>query len=112
MTNKSDQKNHFEELKKEVEIFLERRNWKRYHTPKNLAMSIAIEAAELMELFQWGNLSTKEVLQDDQLLVKVKDEVADILIYVISLGRTLDLDLYNLILAKMEKNRQKFPPER
>lgn len=111
MTNELEQKNHFDYFKKEIERFLEKRDWKRYHTPKNLVMSISIEGAELLELFQWNNLSAEEVLQDAQLLGRVKDELADILIYIISLARTLDLDLPELIQAKMEKNRQRFSPK-
>ncbi|HUU77390.1 MAG TPA: nucleotide pyrophosphohydrolase [candidate division Zixibacteria bacterium] len=93
-----------------MDKFLEDRNWKRYHTPKNIAMSIAIEAAELMELFQWSNPIVDEVILDKSLLEKIQDEIADILIYSISLGLSLDLDLFDCILKKMEKNDTRFPP--
>ncbi|NHJ03847.1 MAG: nucleotide pyrophosphohydrolase [Candidatus Heimdallarchaeota archaeon] len=93
-----------------MDKFLEDRNWKKYHTPKNIAMSIAIEAAELMELFQWSNPTIDDVMLDKSLLEKIQDEIADILIYSISLGLSLDLDLFKCIMKKMEKNVIRFPP--
>ncbi|NHJ40361.1 MAG: nucleotide pyrophosphohydrolase [Asgard group archaeon] len=105
-----DSKDQFETLKEELYHFLEERNWLKYHTPKNIAMSIAIEAAELMELFQWKNPPVKNILDDTNLLLKVEDELADILIYSISLARILNIDLFTCIKDKMNKNDERFPP--
>ena len=101
--------NHF--LKKELDKFLEARDWKGYHNPKNVAMSVGIEAAELMELFQWNNPSIEEVKNNEELMTKVKDELADVLIYAISLARALDIDLFDCIKMKMDRNKKRFPPK-
>lgn len=106
----TDTENQFEILKEQLNRFLEERNWFKYHTPKNIAMSIAIEAAELMELFQWEDPPAKQILDDAGILAQVEDELADILIYAISLARTLKIDLFSCITAKMDKNNERFPP--
>ena len=103
-------KDQFEYLKQKMEKFLEERNWNEYHTPKNLAMSISIEAAELMELFQWNNPSINEVLKDKKLMSEIEDEIADIIIYSISLARSLDINLFDTIVEKMDRNNHRFPP--
>ena len=83
MTQK-DSVNQFNILKEMMDKFLEERDWRSYHNPKNLAMSIAIESSELMEIFQWSNPTSKEVMNDEELMKKVKDEIADVIIYSIS----------------------------
>lgn len=103
-------KDQFKYLKSKLNKFLDERNWKEYHTPKNIAMSISIEAAELMEVFQWINPSALEVTTNKQLMSEIEDEVADIIIYTISLARTLDIDIFETVLEKMEKNNLRFPP--
>ena len=88
------------------------RDWGKYHTPKNLAASIAIESAELMELFQWTNPSSKDVSSNSKLMSNIEDEIADIIIYCISLARSLDIKLFEAIVKKMDKNNLRFPPIR
>jgi NTP pyrophosphatase (non-canonical NTP hydrolase) len=80
--------------------FQSARDWKRYHTPENLAKSISIESAELLEHFQWQ----KEYDQKE-----VEDELADVLIYCIYMADALDVDIKEIILNKMEKNAVKYP---
>lgn len=90
--------------------FLRERDWERFHTPKNLAMSIAIEAAELMEIFQW--VSSDEAMDhalDPQQLEHVQEEVADVVIYCISLARALNFDLAAALQDKIAKNAVKYP---
>ena len=89
-----------EELKSEIIEFQKERDWKKFHTPENLAKSISIEAAELLEHFQWG----KEYNIDE-----VAEELADVLIYCIYMADALDLDIKEIILDKMEKNAIKYP---
>jgi dCTP diphosphatase len=99
-------------LKLMVRDFVERRDWRQFHTPKNLAMSLAIEAAELMEHFQW--LSAKqsyEVAADAAKLAEVGDELADVLCYALALANEVGLDLSAAIEAKMVKNERKYPVE-
>lgn len=81
--------------------FVAQRDWAKFHTPENLAKSISIEAAELLECFQWG----------DPNLDEVKDELADVLTYCLHLANKLDLDPDQIILDKLEKSRQKYPAE-
>ena len=88
------------ELKKEIIKFQTERDWKQFHTPENLAKSIVIESAELLEHFQWDNeYDTQEVA----------DELADILNYCILMADTLNLDLKEITLNKMKKNALKYP---
>jgi len=100
----------FEYLKRKLDKFLEERNWKEYHTPKNIAMSISIEAAELMEIFQWISPSALEVTTSKKLMTEIEDEIADIIIYTVSLARTLDIDIFEVVTEKMIKNNLRFPP--
>ncbi|MBL4843895.1 MAG: nucleotide pyrophosphohydrolase [Planctomycetes bacterium] len=95
------------ELKSAMGAFVAARDWERFHQPKNLAMSIAIEAAELMEHFQW---ETPELGAERK--AAIGEEVADVLAYVLSLANVLDLDLAAISAAKMEKNAAKYPSER
>ena len=92
-----------EELHEEIIKFQKERDWKRFHTPENLAKSISIEAAELLEHFQWG----KEYNIDE-----VAEELADVLIYCIYMADALDLDIKEIILNKMEKNAIKYPVDK
>ncbi len=89
-----------DELKNELIKFQKERDWKKFHTPENLAKSISIEAAELLEHFQWGK---------EYNLEEVSEELADVLIYCIYMADSLDLDIYEIILNKMEKNAIKYP---
>ena len=88
-----------DELRDEIIKFQKERDWKKFHTPENLAKSISIEAAELLEHFQWG----KEYDIDE-----VADELADVLNYCILMADALDLDVKEIVLNKMEKNALKY----
>lgn len=98
------------ELTEFMARFVGERDWKRYHTPKNLAMSIAIEAAELMECFQWSDQEDLEALRSDaDRYLHVQEEVADILAYCLSFSSVLEFDLGEAFRAKMEKNSVRYP---
>ena len=84
----------------EIIKFRDERVWEKYHTPANLAKSISIEASELLELFQWS---------DNADLERIKEELADVLIYSITLAEKLELNIKTIILEKIEKNRIKYP---
>lgn len=97
-------------VKKEIAQFLMKRDWEKQHTPKNLAMSIAIEAAELMEIFQWvASEHDVEMVDDAEVYEHIQEEVADVMIYCFSLARTLDFDLAAAIQDKIKKNGIKYP---
>ncbi|MBQ7927501.1 MAG: nucleotide pyrophosphohydrolase [Methanobrevibacter sp.] len=83
--------------------FQKEREWKKFHTPENLAKSISIEAAELLEHFQWGK---------EYNITEVGEELADVLIYCMYMADALDLDIKEIILDKMEKNAKKYPVEK
>jgi len=104
--------NTFEKLQKRMAKFVADRDWQEFHNPKNLAMSIAIEAAELMEIFQWMTVekSKQSVFENSTIREQLKDEIADVLIYSLSLANIADLDLEEVIVSKMTKNQSRFPP--
>ncbi|MBE6501264.1 MAG: nucleotide pyrophosphohydrolase [Methanobrevibacter thaueri] len=89
-----------DDLKKELLMFQKERDWKKFHTPENLAKSISIEAAELLEHFQWQ----KEYDENE-----VADELADVLIYCLYMADAMDFDVKEIILNKMKKNAIKYP---
>ncbi len=97
-------------LRQAVAAFVNDRDWRPFHTPKNLSMSIAIEAAELMEHFQW--LTPDEALAAVDSPAErsaVADELADILIYCLSLSNALDLDISSAVLGKLQTNEHRYP---
>jgi NTP pyrophosphatase (non-canonical NTP hydrolase) len=99
-------------LRQAVAGFVDAREWQPFHTPKNLSMSIAIEAAELMERFQW--LTTEEAQEataDPSERAAVADELADILIYCLSLSNALDLDVSSAVLRKLQTNEHRYPAD-
>jgi dCTP diphosphatase len=100
------------ELRRLVEEFVDRRDWHQFHTPKNLAMSLAIEAAELMEHFQWLTPEqSRAVARRPEKLAEVADELADVLCYALAMANELGLDLSSAVAAKMTKNAEKYPAE-
>jgi dCTP diphosphatase len=107
----SDDQTTLEDLKRRMAAFVREREWETFHTPKNLSMSIAIEAAELMEHFQWLTVEESKRLPAEA-LAAVGEELADIVIYALSLSNVLDLDLADTVLAKMDKNVRKYPSDK
>jgi dCTP diphosphatase len=100
------------DLRNLVRRFVEERDWRQFHSPKNLSMSLAIEAAELMEHFQWIDAAESRRLGDDPAkLAQVRDEIADVLCYLLALANELDVDLSAAIRDKMIKNTAKYPAE-
>lgn len=101
-----------EELKQWVRQFVDERDWNRFHAPKNLAMALAVEAAELMEHFLWiSPEQSRQVVQDRDKLAQMGEELADVLCFALALANQLELDLANTVKAKLAKNRQKYPVE-
>lgn len=106
----SDDRATVADLRALVQQFVDERDWQQFHTPKNLAMALAIEAAELMEHFQW--LTPDEVQRaaaEPATRTAVGEELADVLCYALALANTLGLDVATIMQAKMEKNRRKYP---
>ena len=99
-----------EKIKKIIREFASERNWDKYHTPKNLSMALSVEASELVEIFQWLTQEESKNI-DSKDIESVKDEVADILIYLVRIADKLDIDLEEAILEKIKKNGEKYPVE-
>lgn len=108
----SDAETTVAQLRELVEQFVTERDWRQFHTPKNLSMSLAIEAAELMEHFQWLTPEQSRALANQPgSLAEVADELADVLCYGLAMANELGLDLSTAIQRKMVKNQQKYPAE-
>ena len=102
---------NLKELKSRLREFAEERDWEQFHSPKNLAMALIVEAAELAEHFQW--LSEEESLDLPAAALKeVAEEIADIQIYLVRLADKLDIDILAAAEAKLAENDRKYPASR
>ncbi|MEW4425871.1 nucleotide pyrophosphohydrolase [Paenibacillus pabuli] len=97
-----------DELIRQIIAFRDERNWGQFHNPKDLAISLNLEASELLELFQWK--SSKEAIEQNQ--DKLQDELADVLYYVLLMCNELDIDPKEALLKKLQKNAEKYPVDR
>ena len=100
-----------EEVRVRVRAFVEERDWNRFHSPKNLAMALSVEASELVELFQWLTEQESEALDPDRRL-RVADELADVLWFLVRLSDRLEIDLLEAAGRKLAANAVKYPVER
>lgn len=99
-----------ESLKLALRQFVAERDWQQYHTPKNLAMALTVETAELLELFQWLTPEESQNLPPSK-LADVQDELGDILIYVVRMCDELGIEPLVAAQKKLEKNKAKYPAE-
>jgi dCTP diphosphatase len=107
-----DRQTTIAELRELVRQFVAERDWQQFHTPKNLSMSLAIEAAELMEHFQWLTPEESRALAADAAKrAAAGEEMADVLCYALALANELGLDLATTIHDKMQKNALKYPAD-
>lgn len=97
--------NPFDDITKELIAFRDARDWQQFHNPKDLALALSIEAAELNELFLW-----KEASEADER--KIKEELADVLAYAFLIGHHYNLDLPEIVREKIKKNGEKYPVEK
>jgi len=107
-SNRNDNNTVISFLKNDVKKFVEEREWTRYHTPKNLIQALQIEAAELSELLLFKEMAKDDILQNEELINKISNEMADVLIYLISLSNSLNIDLAQSFIKKMEINKNKY----
>jgi dCTP diphosphatase len=108
-----DQTSTLGDLKAAMSCFVADREWEKFHSPKNLSMGLAVEAAELMEHFLWvGNEESRQSSNDPAKLGEIADELADVACYLVALANTLGIDLSDAIFAKLVKNSQKYPIEK
>lgn len=97
--------NDFQILREKIKAFIKEREWEQFHNAKDLALALSIEASELKECFLWKS-------HDEAKVEKVKDELADILIYAILFADKYDFDITEVISEKLQKNAAKYPVEK
>lgn len=99
-----------EELQERLARFAAAREWGQYHTPKNLAAALSVEASELLEIFQWLTPEQAAAVMDDpDSAFRVRDEVADVLAYTLQLCEVLGIDALEALAAKIDRNERRFP---
>lgn len=108
----SSTKHTLSDLRARVRAFMQERDWEQFHSPKHLSMSIAIEAAELMECFQWEPaVQVREEIKQNGPPPAAVDELADVLVYCLCMANALDIDdLGAAVLDKLERAGRKYPP--
>ncbi len=103
---------NIKEIQKRLRDFAEERDWEQFHSPKNLSMALAAEAAELLEVFQWlTEEQSEEIANAKKEIALVKEEIADIFIYLARLADKLNIDIEKAVLKKIELNEMKYPIE-
>lgn len=98
-------------IQHDLETFAEERDWNPYHSPKNLAMALSVEAAELVEHFQWLT-QAQSAKPDTSKRAAIASEIADVQIYLLRLADKLDIDIEAAVESKVQENRQKYPADR
>ena len=96
------------EIQQKAARFRDERNWKQFHNPKDLAISISLEAAELLEVFQWSGVD----LEVPEKLDKVREELADVMLYCLLFADATGLDAAQIMTEKLEANARKYPVEK
>ena len=96
-----------------VAAFGAERDWQQFHSPKNLAMGIAIETGELLEHFQWiSEQQSRQVVDDPRQMAEVREEMADVLCYLLNLAHVLGVDLSDACFEKVKRNARKYPVDK
>lgn len=99
-----------EALISRIKQFIQERNWEKYHNPKDIAESICIESSELLKLFQWIKpKANEEVKRDSKKMEQIKAELADVVIYCLSMANSLNINLSKAVIEKIELNEKKYP---
>jgi dCTP diphosphatase len=107
----TDSQDPIEGLRDKLRQFAAERDWDQFHSPKNLAMALSVEAAELLEHFQWLSDAESAALVPEK-RVKIREELADVLLYLIRLADKLDIDLATAAADKLTVNAQKYPVQK
>lgn len=98
-----------EDLVAAIGRFVSERDWQRFHTPRNLATALVVEAAELLETFQWSLDDSDVAAKDENTRAKMVDEIADVTMYLLSLARAMDVDIIKACTEKLAENRRRWP---
>ena len=100
----------FNKINQEILTFVKDRDWKKFHSPKNLSMALTVEASELLEIFQWQKENDFLESKINEVIIQdTKDEVADIFYYLLRICQKMDINLEEAFWDKMEKNKIKYP---
>jgi NTP pyrophosphatase (non-canonical NTP hydrolase) len=103
---------NLEDIRIRLAEFARERNWDQFHTPKNLSMALAAEAAELLEIFQWlTDEQSKAIVDDEKEMALVRQEIADVFIYLTRFADKLGVDIEKAVLDKIAENERKYPVE-
>ena len=100
---------NIKKIQKQLSDFADERDWNQFHNPKNLAMALSVEASELVEIFQWLTPEQAEAIMGTDENEHVKEELADVMIYLIRLADKLNVDLEDAVADKIIKNGEKYP---
>jgi NTP pyrophosphatase (non-canonical NTP hydrolase) len=111
MASLKEQENLMNALRDKLRKFVAERDWDQFHSPKNLAAALSVEASELLEHFQWLTEAESKKLPPEK-LEAVRDEMADVLVYLVRLADKLDVDLLAAVEVKMAKNAAKYPADK
>ncbi|UCE32488.1 MAG: nucleotide pyrophosphohydrolase [Burkholderiales bacterium] len=103
--------NSLPELRDALRRFADERDWDQFHAPKNLAIALSVEASELLEHFQWLPDESSHALPPEK-LAEVRDEMADVLLYLVRLADKLDVDLFDAAQRKLRRNAEKYPVDK
>ena len=106
----SDHDHDIDSLNERIRKFVEERDWEQYHSPKNLAMAMIVEASELVEIFQWMTEEESHNLEPDKLR-RVEEEIADVTVYLMRIADQLNINLYEAIDRKLTLNEKKYPAD-
>jgi len=107
----SDGIRDLDDLRQRLRAFVAERDWDQFHSPKNLSMALSVEAAELVEIFQWLTEAQSSVL-DTARRARVEAELADILVYLVRIADRVEVDLLQAATRKLEENARKYPADR
>lgn len=100
----------FEDVRRELRAFVDARDWDQFHAPKDLALSLAIESGELLEIFQWRDLPAGKISAEDR--QRIADELADVTMYAMLLADKAGIDLLEALGRKLADNARKYPPDK
>ncbi len=100
-----------DQLRDQLRAFARERDWEQFHTSKNLAMALAGEVGELLEIFQWLTPEDAQAVMESARADDVEDELADVMIYLVRLADVLGVDLLAAADTKLRRNRDRFPPD-
>jgi NTP pyrophosphatase (non-canonical NTP hydrolase) len=103
--------NDIDRLVRQLREFARERDWERFHTPKNLAMALAVEAAELLEQFQWLT-DAESATPDEARRARIREEIADVLLYLLRLSDRLGIDALAAATDKLRANAERYPAEK